>query len=82
MGSEMCIRDSLRTTKLPKLDYHFKKNKLCYRWTNVVPGFDMPVRVIVDGQEVWLHPTTVFKKKKFKRGTSPVVEMDRNFYVK
>jgi len=71
----------LRTTNIPNLDYHFKKNKLCYRWTNVVPGFDMPVKVIVGGQEVWLRPTTEFQKKKFKRDTPLVVEIDRNFYV-
>ena len=25
-----------------------------YRWGNVVPGFDMPLKVFLDGQETWL----------------------------
>ncbi len=72
----------LRTTKIPKLDYHFNKNKLCYRWTNVVEDFNMRVKVKVNGEEVWLQPTASekFKKKRFKEAIREVV-VDRNFYV-
>ena len=35
----------LRTTMVPVLSYHIRDGKLSYRWTNVVKGFDMPVKV-------------------------------------
>ncbi len=70
----------LRTTDIPELDFHTKKNKLCYRWTNVVEGFDMPVKVLVDGQEVWIQPSTEWGKKRLKQRIQEV-EIDRNFYV-
>lgn len=37
----------LRTTMIPVLEYRIQDGKLSYRWSDVVPGFDMPVRVTV-----------------------------------
>lgn len=52
----------LRTKNIPNLDYHVQKTpkgiSVIYKWSNVVPGFDMPVRYIAaDGSLVWLYPT-------------------------
>jgi aminopeptidase N len=33
------------TTMIPMLEYRTEGKTFSYRWTNVVPGFDMPVRV-------------------------------------
>jgi aminopeptidase N len=35
----------LRNIEIPVLSYHIKDGKLSYRWTNTIPGFDMPVKV-------------------------------------
>ena len=35
----------LRTTMVPALEYRLRGGTLSYRWADVVPGFDMPVRV-------------------------------------
>src|SRR5690606_23366899 len=48
----------LRDVRIPKLEYQQTGSKLKYRWTNVVTGFDMPVRVYLNGKETWLEPTT------------------------
>ena len=37
----------LTTTKIPVLEYHLEGTALTYRWADVVPGFAMPVDVVV-----------------------------------
>lgn len=70
----------LRDTRLPALEYKLEKKKLTYRWTSVVEGFDMPVKVYLNGEEQWLEPTTDWKEiKKVKAGTK--LTIDPNFYV-
>ena len=46
----------LTTTKIPVLEYSMRGNTLTYRWTNVVPGFDMPVRVTLGSESRLLRP--------------------------
>ena len=70
----------LRDTRIPVLEYRQEKKKLHYRWANAVEGFDMPVKVYLNGQETWLEPTTNWKElKKVKSGTK--LTIDPNFYV-
>ncbi len=71
----------LRTTQIPVLEYKIKGKKLTYRWTNVVDGFDMPVKVNFYGQQ-WLQPTTEWKSFKTKDKGTATFSVDRNFYVK
>ncbi len=40
----------LTTTKIPVLEYRFDGQRLSYRWTDVVPGFAMPVAVGVTAE--------------------------------
>ncbi|MGK7397433.1 MAG: M1 family metallopeptidase, partial [Candidatus Cyclobacteriaceae bacterium M3_2C_046] len=46
----------LRTTKIPTLEYYFTDQTLVYRWSNVVAGFNMQVKIKLDGQDKWLNP--------------------------
>ena len=70
----------LRDTRIPELEYRVEKKKLTYRWANAVEGFDMPVKVYLNGVETWLEPTTDWKElKKVKAGTK--LTIDPNFYV-
>ncbi|WP_162426678.1 M1 family metallopeptidase [Pontibacter pudoricolor] len=70
----------LRDVRIPKLEYQVNGKKLNYRWSNVVPGFDMPVKVFVDGKEQWLEPTTEWKEWKTRK-KNPVVKVSPDFYV-
>ncbi len=70
----------LRTTKIPKFEYKIDGGKLSYQWTNVVPGFAMPVRVSVNGKEVVLTPSETLQTKTFADDIK-TVEVDRNYYV-
>ena len=72
----------LTTTQIPVLEYAVSNGALHYRWTHVVPGFDMPVRVTVGGEGArLLHPTTEWGSAPIAAGGSPEVVVDPNFYV-
>lgn len=67
----------LRTVKIPTLECKTKNGEISYRWTNVVDGFEMPIKVSIDGGELQIiNPSTSFKELK---GNDLVI--DKNFYV-
>jgi aminopeptidase N len=68
----------LRDYRVPILEYSFKNNQLLYRWGNAVRGFNMPVKVYIDGKETMLEPTTSWRAMN-SRGED--LEVDKNFYV-
>jgi aminopeptidase N len=72
----------LTTTKIPVLEYSTRGNTLTYRWTKVVPGFDMPVRVTLDDSG-WslIRPTTSPKTAKLALHDPASFRVDPNFYV-
>ncbi len=70
----------LRTTKIPTLEYEIKKGALKYRWTAIVDGFDMPIKVLIGDKEQWIYPKSEWKSQSIKSSTTPLV-IDRNFYV-
>jgi len=71
----------LRDTRIPTFEYQLKKGKLRYRWSECIPDFDMPLKVMVDGKETWLKPKTKWRKKRLKgKGTSDL-KVDPNFYI-
>ncbi|CAM1362552.1 Peptidase M1 [Tenacibaculum litoreum] len=68
----------LRTVKIPELEYTIENNTLKYRWNNVVKGFNMPIKVTIDGKDELLNPTENWQTKTIK-GNS--IEVDQNYYV-
>ena len=59
----------LRTTKVPTLEYRFAGDTLRYRWTNVVPGFNMPLKVTLDWPDfAVIHPTEAWQASLLRRG--------------
>lgn len=66
----------LRDVRIPKLAVAVKGSKVSYRWENVIDGFDMPVKAVIDGREQMLYPTTKWQTVKGK-----TLVADRNFYV-
>ena len=72
----------LRTTQVPTLNYHIKDGKLTYRWTNVVEGFDMPVKVsLTPGTFSFIYPTTTLKTTTIKGIDESGFKADPNFYI-
>jgi len=70
----------LRNTKVPKLEYSIKNKKLDYRWTDCIPSFNMPLKVIINGQEITINPENQMKTLKFKESINDF-KVDQNFYV-
>ena len=65
------FRQYLTTTQVPVLEYAIQGAELSYRWTDVVPGFDMPVRVTLSaGQWVVLKPRTTWQVMQIPSGSA------------
>jgi hypothetical protein len=72
----------LRTTRIPTLEYKLEGNRLSYRWTNVVPGFAMPVKVTTTtGRFDWIRPTESWKTTTISIARPEDFRVDENFYV-
>ena len=72
----------LATTMIPTLEYKVESDKLSYRWTEIVPGFAMPVRAAIGDRKVeWLRPTATWKVYPGKFAATDSVKVDPNFYV-
>ncbi len=69
----------LRTTMVPVLEYRLAPGEITYRYTNVVPGFDMPVRIYVDDKPHWLFPKSSWKTEKIE-GVEDM-SVDPSFYI-
>ena len=72
----------LRDVRIPVLKYRISKGKIKYRWTNCVPGFDMPVKVTLEpGKFEFIYPTTEWKSSPCKDLKQADFLVDENFYV-
>ncbi|WP_111632933.1 M1 family metallopeptidase [Pedobacter cryoconitis] len=73
----------LRTTDVPVLNYNIKNGKLTYRWTNVVEGFDMPVKVsLAPGNFSFIYPDAHAKTIAVQQGINESnFKADPNFYI-
>jgi len=72
----------LRTTKVPTLEYKLQGSKLSYHWTNVVPGFAMPVKITTSpGKLAWIRPTEAWKTTTVSLNRPEEFHVDENFYV-
>lgn len=68
----------LRTVKIPEFEYTIKNKELKYRWNNVVEGFDMPLRINVNGKSILLTPTENWQTKTIKASS---IKIDKNYYI-
>lgn len=72
----------LTTTEIPVFEYAVDGNTLKYRWANVVPNFNMPIKVrrTTDGY-TWLIPTEQWQTAPFTLPAASDFAVDVNFYV-
>ena len=68
----------LRTTKIPTLEYTIENGTLKYRYTNIVEGFSMPLKVTINDKEKWISPTSEWASEKI---SEKELEVNRNFYI-
>ncbi len=74
----------LRTIKIPKLEYKIENGTLSYKWANCVPGFNLPVKVLVAKDKYeWITPSdTETKTISVNLEKEGDFKVERNFYVK
>ena len=70
----------LRTIKVPTLDYKLENNNLLYKWSNVVDGFSIPIKVFINSTSQWIRPTSRWKKLLSDKNINSF-SVDNNFYI-
>lgn len=68
----------LRTKQIPVLEWKISGKTVSCRWTETVPGFDMPVRL---KNGAWLKPSTTWQNTDSKT-TGTELMVNDNFYIK
>ncbi len=72
----------LRTTQIPVFEYRIEGSTLSYRWSNAVPGFDMPIRVSLSSSgATLLRPTEAWQTAPMSLASAADFKVDVNFYV-
>ena len=71
----------LRDTRIPILAYRFEGDQVFYRWENVVPHFNMPVRISTDNRHFnWVNPTDQWTSSSAPSAIK-AISVDPNFYI-
>jgi len=71
----------LRTTMIPVFEYELiDDHTIKYRYSNVVDGFDMPVRIFIGKEPKWISPSSEWKTDTVDKNTKDF-KVDRNFYL-
>jgi len=72
----------LRTTQVPVLEYTSAGATLSYRWTDVVPGFAMPLKVTLSPDSFSVvQPTEAWQRVTLQLATPAAFKVDPNYYV-
>ncbi len=70
----------LRDTRVPVLEVKKERYGLQYRWAECLDSFTAPVLLHINGEQVWVVPTTTWKKRNWKEKIDRF-EPDKNFYI-
>jgi aminopeptidase N len=70
----------LRDIRIPVFEYSVKGNDLSFRWSNCVPGFNMPLKIYVSGKEQIVKPTSFLTTLKLDIDNA-VIKADPQYYV-
>lgn len=72
----------LTTTMIPEFDYYIKGHELHYHWSNVVTGFNMPLKVTLDGNKFsFIYPSEKWETARISSESTKHFKVDNNFYV-
>ncbi len=70
----------LRDSRSPVVEFKMESNVLSFRYSDIVKGFDMPVRVMVNDELTWIFPKAEWKVKTFEEPINSL-RLDANFLV-
>ncbi len=76
------FQEYLQTTMIPVFAYRIERDSLSYHWTDVVPGFTMPVGVtLADSGYAVIHPTEAWQTVALHLSDPAHFAVDSNYYV-
>lgn len=81
VGLSKIFEQYLETIRVPVLEYRGDGDRLAYRWTNVVPGFEMPVEVGAGNTSLRLNPTTHWQTTRSALGRTGELRALPAYYV-
>ncbi len=70
----------LRDIRIPVFEYYVKGEELSFRWNNCVQGFNIPLRIYVNGEPMNISPTRSFKTIQLGYGNA-LIAVDPGYYV-
>ena len=71
----------LRDTRIPTLEYQLQGKKVSYRYTNIVPGFAMPIQVSIDkSEEKLIKPISAWQELKLEKSIESFT-VDPDYYI-
>jgi aminopeptidase N len=72
----------LRTIQIPTLEYMNQQGRIFYKWSQAVPGLNMPVKIYVGdhSKPMWIRPSEDWKSFRFV-GQETGIQIDPAFYV-
>ena len=68
----------LRDIRIPTLEYKIEDNRMFYRWTNVIDGFNMPIEIKINNKSKLIYPSEKFDFLKLKENS---IEFDEDYYI-
>ena len=68
----------LRDNRVPIFEYEINDGELKYRWNDVIDGFDMPLEVKIDENDIILNP---IKEWKYLPIENLYINIDKDYYV-
>jgi aminopeptidase N len=78
----MIFHQYLRTTMVPTLEYKISGRQISYRWTNVVAGLKLPIKVLTGDKVQRITPSNDWKKLKAPKSfDGKAFSVDKNYYV-
>jgi aminopeptidase N len=72
----------LRSVKIPRFEYYYKKRKLWYRWANAVDGFNLQLVIPGGAGQIVLAPTTEWLSFTTREEIINTAYLERMYYVK
>jgi aminopeptidase N len=69
----------LRNTAIPILEVKKINQGIQYKWTNCIKGYNAPVKIILNGQPIWVNPQQNWQSSYIGKNIDTIL-LDPNFY--
>lgn len=70
----------LRDHRVPVIELKLNSNVLSFRYTEIIEGFDMPVRILIDDELQWIFPKAEWTHQTLETPVNSI-QIDPNFLV-